>query len=323
MKHLNIHDYGTFLGIESQRLVVKREQEKRYYPLNRLQTLTIAKKGVSFSSDLIQALSSRGIRLFFCDFKGTPYAQLIPANHHGVVGARVNQIQFCSIYENSVALAYLVIKGKIANQRATLLYYSKYKANIEHSQKLKDTAEKMQDVIKNMKATDLGTILGYEGVAAAMYFEGLKKTVLSSTRFLTREGRNSQNLINQMLNYGYGILQNQVMNQIFNAGLEPYLGFLHQSRAGRPALVLDIMEEYRAWVVDRAVIKLRFQAGKEETMSLALRKALVAQVMDNLHTRHVYHGKRLELNYIMQRQVYRMSGHFAGNKNYKAFLFKW
>ena len=321
MKHLTISDYGTFLGIESGRLVVKHKEEQKQYPLNRLRTLSVAKRGVSISSDLIEALSYRGIKLFFLDFKGTPYAQLIPASHHSVVGVRQSQMKFC---ESSACfiLARHIVQGKLLNQRATLRYYGKYKARLEQSEKLKVAAAKIEAISESLNVKTMNELLGKEGVAAGIYFQTLSQTLLSNTEFQRREGRGSGEIINQMLNYGYGVLANQVANCIFNAGLEPYLGVLHQPRPGKPSLVLDIMEEYRSWVVDRAVLKLRAQATVP-SLTPELRKNIINQVMTNLHTKHYYRKKRLTLAYIMQRQIYRLAGHFAAQTKYKSFLFKW
>ncbi|MDE4986380.1 CRISPR-associated endonuclease Cas1, partial [Francisella tularensis subsp. holarctica] len=69
MKHLIISEYCIYLGLESGRLVVKNKYDKKYFPLNRLATLSIAKKGVSLSSDLVEQFSLRGIKLFFLDFR--------------------------------------------------------------------------------------------------------------------------------------------------------------------------------------------------------------------------------------------------------------
>lgn len=319
--HLTISDYGAFLGLESGRLVVKQGDDRRQYPLNRLRTLSIAKSGVGLSSNLIEALSYRGIKLFFLDFKGTPYAQLIPARHHTVVGARQHQMTFCN-GPGRPALAGQIVRGKMLNQRATLLYYSKYKAHPEQSEQLKSAAAKVENIASGLRTNDLNELLGAEGAVAAVYFRALGETLLQGTTFRNREGRGSLEPINQMLNYGYGILANQITNCVFNAGLEPYLGVLHTARPGKPALVLDIMEEYRAWVVDRAVLKLRHQAA-ESGMKPGLRKKLVDQVMANLHSKHRYQKKRLPLTFIMQRQVYRLAGHFADGGRYKPFLFKW
>ena len=319
--HLTVSDYGTFLGLESGRLVIKQGDEQRQYPLNRLRTLSIAKNGVGLSSNLIEALSYRGIKLFFLDFKGTPYAQLIPARHHTVVGARQHQMNFCT---NSarLTLAAQIIRGKLLNQRATLLYYSKYKAHPDQSEQLKAAAAQIEGIVSGIRADDLNELLGTEGAAANIYFRVLGDTLLQDTSFRRREGRGSLEPINQMLNYGYGVLANQITNCVFNAGLEPYLGVLHTARPGKPALVLDIMEEYRAWVVDRAVLKLRHQAS-DTGIKPDLRRKLIDQVMANLHSKHRYQRKRLPLTYIIQRQVYRLAGHFAEGNRYKPFLFKW
>ncbi len=74
MKHLVICDYGAFLGLNSHRLAISQDNQTRYYPLNRLCTVTIAKCGVSVSSDLVEVFSNRGIKLFFLDFRGVARA---------------------------------------------------------------------------------------------------------------------------------------------------------------------------------------------------------------------------------------------------------
>ena len=90
------------------------------------------------------------------------------------------------------------------------------------------------------------------------------RSIASVLSLSPNEGRGSQEINNAMLNLGYAVLSSYILNAIINAGLEPYLGIMHGQRPGKMALVLDMMEEYRAWVVDRAVIKLRAQSeGKK------------------------------------------------------------
>ena len=85
MKHLVICDYGTFLGLEHHRLAVRQRGDvTKYYPLNRLCTVSIAKRGISVSSDLIEAFSVRGIKLFFLDFRGVAHSAIL-GQSHGVV----------------------------------------------------------------------------------------------------------------------------------------------------------------------------------------------------------------------------------------------
>ena len=126
-----------------------------------------------------------------------------------------------------------------------------------------------------------------------------------------------------MLNLGYAVLSSYVLNAIVNAGLEPYLGIIHGERPGRMALVLDIMEEYRAWIVDRAVIKLRFQSEGKKYLDSELKKNLIEEIQKNCSKKHLYRAKKHKLEHIIQRQIYRLCGHFYGEQKYKPYLFKW
>lgn len=108
MKHLVICDYGAFLGLHSHRLAVRQDDETRYYPLNRLCTVTIAKRGVSVSSDLVEAFSQRGIKLFFLDFRGIAHSAILGQSQHGVdlKKALITEVQ------NTCAKRYLYRKKK-------------------------------------------------------------------------------------------------------------------------------------------------------------------------------------------------------------------
>jgi len=87
--------------------------------------------------------------------------------------------------------------------------------------------------------------------------------------------------------------------------------------------VLDIMEEYRAWVVDRAVIKLRTQSEGKEALNPNLKKILIHEIQKTCAKKYLYRRKKHKLEHIIQRQVYRLCGHFYGEKTYKPYLFKW
>ena len=318
MKHLTISEYGSFLGLEVNRLFVKKGDEKCYYPLNRLSTISIAKKGVSLSSNLIEALSHRGIKLFFLDFRGVAHSALLGQSQHGVVAVRLAQQAFCQ--SGDLDLSTQIVTGKIKNQRAVLNSLYKY-----HRQpSLSRSAEELLSNSKKAKeAKNIETLLGFEGASASSYFQALREAGLFSSTFVRREGRGSQEINNSMLNLGYAVLSGYVLNAIVNAGLEPYLGVLHSKRPGKMALVLDLMEEYRAWVVDRAVIKLRQQSEGKNCLDQKLKKALIREIQATCSKKYFYRKKKLKLEHIIQRQVYRLCGHFYNEKSYKPYLFKW
>lgn len=318
MKHLVICDYGSFVGLNSHRLSIRQGAETRNYPLNRLHTVSIAKRGVSISSDAIEEFSERGIKLFFLDYRGVANSAIIGQSQHGVVSVRLAQMNYC--HNDPLPLAKLVVSAKIKNQRAVLKYLDKYHQNSA----LQKASDSLSLISKNSgEARDLETLLGFEGSAANAYFQALRSSGLFSSSFVKREGRGSQEINNSLMNLGYSVLSSYILNCIVNAGLEPYLGFLHQQRPGKMALVLDLMEEYRAWVVDRSVIKLRSKSEGKQFLDAKLKKSLISEVQRTCSTKYQYRGKKLKLEHIMQRQVYRLCGNFFHEKKYSPYLFKW
>src|SRR5204862_6184281 len=98
------------------------------------------------------------------------------------------------------------------------------------------------------------TLMGIEGVSGRLYWEAVGEVIRGKTEFLGRAHRGATDAVNAMLNYGYGILYGNVWGAVLNAGLEPFAGFLHVDRPGKPALVLAMVEEFRQAVEDRAVL---------------------------------------------------------------------
>lgn len=325
--HITLTEYGQFIGIRSECLTVKQDGEVKEYPLNRLKSIQIAKQGVSFSSDVVIACANRGIKFFISDFKNETIACLSGTGQHAVV--RVRQNQFCFIgSDQSATLSAIVIAGKIKNQRATLLYFKKYH---RHKADLIDqTATQLNSLIAELKHKKWQTferwrdiLLGLEGQAAAQYWQCLSVIDLMPDDFKGRVGRQAQDVGNKALNYGYAILTSYIWNALINAGLEPYAGFLHTQRAGKPSLVLDVMEEYRAWVVDRNIIKLRSQLLGKNDLTIVIKKKIISDIHKTFNTKYHYHKRKMRLESILQRQIYHLAGHFSAAKKYQSYRFRW
>ena len=104
------------------------------------------------------------------------------------------------------------------------------------------------------------------------------------------------------MNYGYGFLYGQVEQAITLAGLDPYGGFLHADRPGKPSLVLDMIEEFRQTVVDRTVIGLvnkRFtiEQDEEQRLTEATRKKLIEKIRERMESSELYEKKRQALRF--------------------------
>jgi len=98
--------------------------------------------------------------------------------------------------------------------------------------------------------------MGIEGEASKQYFCALSKVLPEEVYYGNRTKQPPGDLFNALLSYGYGILYTEVEKACLVAGLNPYMGFLHTDRVGRPSLVLDLMEEFRQPVIDSSVIAI-------------------------------------------------------------------
>ena len=99
-------------------------------------------------------------------------------------------------------------------------------------------------------------IMGYEGQAAKAYFNGMSKVIKPSFKFNGRNRRPPRDEFNSMISLGYSILMSELMGKIEAKGLNPYFGFLHSDRENHPTLASDMMEEWRAVIVDATVMSM-------------------------------------------------------------------
>lgn len=113
--------------------------------------------------------------------------------------------------------------------------------------------------LKTLKAqvleqSTLEQVRGMEGLAAKEYFARIARLVGSEWRFAGRNRRPPNDPVNALLSFAYGMLRIQVTAAVHMAGLDPYIGYLHEVSRGQPAMVLDLMEEFRALVADNVVL---------------------------------------------------------------------
>ncbi len=114
---------------------------------------------------------------------------------------------------------------------------------------------------------------------------------------------------------------------MLNAGLEPFAGFLHVDRPGKPSLVLDLVEEFRQPVVDRVVIS-HINLGqvigmKEGLLDEETRKEFGARILERLESTEMVSGKKYQIKSIVQMQARRLCTFLRGEAEYKPFTFKW
>lgn len=333
---LILSGYGLYLGKKSERLIVRKGKDVVYqFPFFRIHEVVVASRGVSLSTDLLEELCTRGVRLSLLDSTGKPYAMLTSPMLSATVQARREQI-LAFTDARGLAFARAIVAGKLKNQERLLRYFGKYMkqtdperfANVTRvAQALRTQANKARQVSGDHLDGARQTLMGIEGSAGRQYWEAVKTIVAGRVEFMGRERRGATDAVNASLNYGYGILYSQVWGAVVNAGLEPFAGFLHVDRPGKPSLVLDLTEEFRQPVVDRAVIAhvnlgepIHIEQG---FLDLETRRAIGDKVMARLMATETYKSKQYQVRSIIQMQARRLANVLRGEGAYKTFAFKW
>lgn len=143
-----------------------------------------------------------------------------------------------------LALVKAIVAAKIHNQYAVL-----------YRHKLGDNPLKSRKKLVN-EQTSLEQVMGVEGLAAKEYFSFWDALLKEPWSFPRRNRRPPTDPVNSLLSFAYGLLRIQVTAAVHLAGLDPYIGYLHEVHHGQPAMVLDLMEEFRPLVADNLVLSV-------------------------------------------------------------------
>lgn len=344
IQHLIADEFGSHIGKYQGRLkVTKAKEVLAQAPLLHLETVTVANRGVSISADAIEACTERGIPVHFLSSRGNPYAGLYSAGLMGTVLTRRAQM---SAYNDlrGVHLALGFAGGKIQNQATLLKYTAKYRKEKDPAlyKELHWLAGETVDHMEEVCAIDYlaprehyylddirSHLLSIEGRAAKKYWKGFKLLLPEALNWPGRQGRGARDPFNSALNYGYGILYGQIERAIILAGLDPYAGFIHVDRPGKPSLVLDLIEEFRAPVVDRTLLGLvnkgvAIEQDEQGRLEEKTRRFLAEKILARLESQEKYEKKRHPLRAIIQMQARRLAAYVRGERdNYDPFLASW
>jgi CRISPR-associated protein Cas1 len=325
VEHLTADSYGAFIGKHSERLVVSNDGEDiAEAPLLFLETVTLAGRGVSISSDALEACCEAGIPIFFLSHHGDPYASIYAPGLTGTVLTRREQM---AAYEDArgTALALAFARGKIANQAAQLRYLARNRTSQGEIDALRTAAQTLADHM--MRLNELidwpldqarGPLLAAEGSAAKAYWNALGALVPADYGWPGRVGRGADDPVNQLLNYGYGILYHRIEQAAILAGLDPYAGFVHTDRPGKPSLTLDLIEEFRVPAVDRAVFGLvnrGFSVVRDDEgwLSADTRRRLADRILEGLDAEVTHQGQKMALRQVVNAQARAVAAFVRGH----------
>ena len=342
LRPLYLNTQGLYVGKTSEVLQVKQEgkiiQEVRLREINQVNLFG----NVQVSTQAMQTLLAMDVPLVMHSQHGYFHGMLQGTGLKNIL-LRREQFRMADDPVRCLSVAKSLVSGKIRNQRVLLMrnHIDPPAAVIAGMKRLVQQVERAERV---------ESLLGIEGTAARMYFENfagmlkpgdeplnplaeLTEPPRFAFNFRNRNRRPPRDPVNAMLSLAYTLLAKDLTVVAAAVGFDPYLGFYHVPRPGRPAMALDLMEPFRALVADSVVITAInnrmvypehfFEAGKGVTMTDNGRKSLIhayEQRMDQLVT-HPLFDYRVSYRRLLEIQTRLLARYVSGEINeYPVFV---
>lgn len=242
---------NALIGKTDERLTVKADKKTILdVPLLKVDGV-VAFGRTTISPAVVMELLERNIPLSFVKMTGRYLGRLEPEVTKNIF-VRKAQWQAAGESPQAVHAVRGFVRGKLKNYR-----------NIIQRRRRDSTDDILESAIKQLKNTiapidntdTINSLRGLEGAGSAAYFGCFDQLIKGSEfEFSCRRRRPPTDPVNALLSLGYSLLRHDVQSAVNIVGFDPYLGYLHCDRYGRPSLALDLMEEFRPLVVDSVVL---------------------------------------------------------------------
>lgn len=252
---------SIFVGLQGARVSAVRgrllvatpdDVERLDVPLGKVGRLVLA-GSVSLSAGARSWALLNDVRTVFLSRTGSLLGTLeAPASP----GRRLRlsaQLAFLAEEGRTVDLARTMVRGKIRKQRVILQRLAR-RGDAAVAASALAVMSGAVDAVTD--APTLDAVMGHEGVAARAYFGAMGQLVPAGLGFAGRSRRPPRDVVNAALSYGYAILLGEAVSALHVYGLDPAFGILHRDQVDRESLALDLVEEFRPWVVDAAVMAM-------------------------------------------------------------------
>lgn len=249
----------SYLSLDGENIVVKKSDNTTVrLPLHNLENV-VCFGYTGASPSLMGACAERNIGLCFLTPNGRFLAR-VTGKTRGNVLLRKKQFEVSENERESVKIACSLLIGKLSNCRKVLERAIRDHALSVDVASLRQASEGIRENMQRVyECTCISDLMGFEGSSAKIYFSVFDQLILQQKEaftFTERTRRPPLDNMNALLSFLYSILTNEVASALETVGLDPYVGFLHQDRPGRPSLALDMMEELRPVMADRLALSL-------------------------------------------------------------------
>lgn len=312
------------VGKKGETLVVEPDEgEKVIVRLIDVSGLVIL-GNVYVTTPTLHELMTRGISVSWHGYGGWFMGHTTGTGHKNV---ELRTAQYRASFDEGhcLRIAQGLVAAKIANARTLL------RRNWKDGDMPEELANEFKQLIaKCARMESLGELLGIEGTAAARYFAHFSRMFSSTDEGITRFDFNGRNRrppadpVNALLSFGYAMLTRTMHQTLSHVGFDPYRGYYHQPRYGRPALALDLMEPFRPLIVDSAVIQVInngevapsdfLRAGPAINLNERGRKAFIAAFERRLsqEVTHPVFGYQASYRAVLELQARLLGRHLLG-----------
>lgn len=239
----------TALRKKGERLIVKQGKEKiADVPLVKVDQIVVF-GNASISGSLISLLLKAEVPIAYLSYYGKYKGRLVPEYSKNSL-LRLKQFEAHKDMKVKLELTRKIVKGKLTNMRTLLMRDTRG----TRSEEVKQLCQKMKNIINKVeRVKNIDKLRGFEGMGSRYYFSQFDEVLNDNFNFDGRNRRPPKDPVNCLLSFGYSLLLNDVLTALYLVGFDPYIGFFHSSQYGKPALALDLMEEFRPVIVDSVV----------------------------------------------------------------------
>lgn len=252
MANLYVTEQNAIIRKTGDRLVVEKDRKVLLeVPCLKLDAVLLF-GNVQFTTQAAVEMLDHGIELALLSSRGRLRGQLTPPKAKNIP-LRMSQYDRSRDEAFCLALAREIVQAKIESSAAVL---RRYRRNHSDAVGLADIEALDASAEAAGGAPSIESLRGIEGAAAARYFAVLPGLVPADFHFDGRSRRPPRDPMNALLSFGYVLVGTELQALLDGMGFDPHLGFYHQVDYGRPSLALDLLEEFRAPLVDRFSAKL-------------------------------------------------------------------
>ncbi len=319
MATLYITEQGAKISKEGRRLIVEKDDEKLLdLPVIKVENILIY-GNIQVTTQALNMLLLNGITVSFLYSDGRIKGKLLPTKAKNII-LRMNQFERSKQSDFINTISRVIVKNKLNN---SIKLIEDYRKNY-WDKFFAEAIEKIENLLPLIeRRTKPNTILGVEGRGSVIYFNAYSRMFKRNLTFGGRNRRPPRDPVNALLSFGYMLVLNEIYSLLEATGFDPYLGFLHKIDYGRPSLALDLLEEFRAPVVDKFILNLSNKNILKENDFEKKNDEGVYLKQDSLKTFFTHYDKWMNkkrkngsFRDIIKNQVHTLQKAISGDKMY-------